>query len=393
MELIQSSALAAAIGVKQEALQYLSPIQQGWLQLAGDRVKLFEALAKGELHIQSLLKDIDTLCVVNPGMTYEDMNANWKKVTEAIQLANDAAGSDKEQRLIFTNKINDKIIAPSMNYEKNNVALITAAKGKEFILRKAVLEKQNEGQNKEREKAELSAHITNEYFRIATKYRNDLAIMIAQAYQNALQGKTPVAQIQDYKDNIIKFMKEIKLDLFIKYNRVHVNDAEAEVIFKSIRPYTGENDLIQALNALENQFSMYAEDLKNADKAIEHSQQSTKQFVQQSEQQLTIDQGTTALMANASVATVETTGGPKVKTAVAVFEYNNETWTQAVLNNFIRNWNICRKHIGIKVWSKLTILQMSTALGKAATESGKAIDGKGNVVQLYEGLELIKLEK
>lgn len=370
MELIQTSPLAAQVGVKQEALQYLTLMQMGWLEIAKKRTLLFDDMTKDELAVQQELLPVDLAFAegTSPDAPLEKINESWNKIKSCIASAKTIADTSKGQRLEFTTMLNEGVISESMKFEKRNIALLSDANAKELQIRSALVRRQNESQGKEDEKTQLRTHIQNEYFRIAAEYRIRLEQYIADGYASALRGKMAIDVMPAYVEQIRTWMKAEVLSEFKVFSRRLVNDQEAMAIYKSIPPYVQGNDLIMALNKLENKFSMYANDLANPDAALQVNAEDALQTMSTITEEAEVAASTNELMNQAGSLTVATSGSATVKTKKEVVAENTDLWAKAVIQNFVTNWNVCRQYIKIKEWSNLKIDQMAAALGKLATD-------------------------
>lgn len=366
----------------------LSPIAIGWLNLAATKVITFGQLQKDELAVQSHLAGIKQLCANPDGKPDATLADNLSIVQKSLGIATSLSAESKARRLSFTNQIAEKLIAPAMEYEKRSTALIESAQADELGLRKIVSARQSSGQVKETEKANLTAHIKNEHFRIAAKYRLDLETIIFNAYKAALEQKQTPDQIPEYKTTIRAMLADVKLDLFVRFNRAHVTDAEALAIFQSVPAYDATNDLITAYNTLENKFAMYSHDLQNSAPAIQAQADALKQTTAAVQQEIAMETSTNNLMAGAATMTVS--GSAKVKMKMDVVEENSEAWEMAVISSYIKNFMACQAHIQAKERKNRKLSQFATALGKLATEQRKTSVVPGAV---YDGLTLMVVEK
>jgi hypothetical protein len=388
----------------------LSPIAQGWLSLAANKVIVFDKLKRDELAIQSHLAGIEKLSNVSDATPDETVKNNLEVVQSSLERAKKLFDESKESRLAFTKTIEDKLISPAMEFEKRSTLLLEGAKNREFNLRKIVNDRNSASAMKQTEHANFEAHIKNEYFRIAAKYRTDLETLIFNAYKTALQQRQPLDQIEKYKQTIVTMMGEIKLDSFRRFERQivsnehgqalldvngnpvykYTSDAEAMEIFGRVKKYDATNDLIVAKNTLENKFAMYAHDLQNADAAIAAQQNAFNSTITAIDSDAQIEQSTNKLVASAAVGTIVTSGNAKIKTKMDVVPENSEQWEMAVLNSYIKNFVDCQQFITAKERKNRKLDQFATALGKLASARNQTSIVPGAV---YPGLTLMKIEK
>ena len=159
---------------------------------------------------------------------------------------------------------------------------------------------------------------------------------------------------------------------------------EAKAVFKTIAPYNGEEDLTKAASDLEDIFSMYAHDRKNADAAIKQAEADQEKQAAAIQKDLAVETSITKLTEETATAYVNPAPGAKLKKKMVVVEENTEEWAVAVIAEFVKNWQSVRKHVRVGTWAKLSIGQMATALGKHATESS---NHKLGILKLEEDIK------
>lgn len=331
----------------------LDKVQLGWLNFAHLKTTTFDALEKDELAVQQILLDFDKI---------EELEDAQDKLKQAKGLATESEG----RRLHLTNMLRDKVTNPAMEYEKRNAVLIKAAEAHELTLRKAAVATQEKEGVIEREKNALKAHIESEQFRIAAKYRQDLEILILEAYKNALKNKTPVKEMKAYKKAIEGFLKDEKLDKFIKYDIKHITKETAAATFKSVPAYEKDADLKAAIGSIDEVFAMYAEDLKNKTKAIKKAEEKMEEV--EAETTKAVDIQTSMNTLSAEAVPLVMTGGATIKKNWKVVEENTPEWAVAVITSYMTNLVDAKKHVRVSSWSKFTIDQMAKALAKVKTE-------------------------
>lgn len=346
-----------------EKTSELDKIQLGWLNFGHLKVTTFDALEKDELAIQMVLTDYSTITELEEAQT---------KLKEAKNLASESEG----RRLYFTNLLKEKLTTPAMAFEKRTAVLIEAAEKHELTLRKAASEKEQGETLKEKEKNSLKAHIENENFRIAAKYREDLTVMVIESYRNALKNKTPVKEIKAYTKAIEGFLKDVKLDKPVKFDLKHLNKEEAKAIHEGVSKYDPKEDLQTALDSLKPHFAMYGEDLKNRTKAIKKSEAEEQSVKEETEKQVTIQTSMTKLAAEAEPLVLTGGGNTKVKKKMNIVEENTSEWAAEVITQYMTNLDKAKHFIRVSSWSKLSVGQMGTALAKVKMENPKIKFGK-----------------
>ena len=316
----------------------LTPVQKGWLLLCQTRIACFDDLQKNELAVQEAVKGYET-------MPYE-------KVKEVLTTAKSKAADGKAQRLHFTGMLNEKLISPSMEFEKRNDAVIALVAAKEIELRKAEVEKNEAANNHAQEVARLKAHIKNEYARIRNRYVADLIMKTDSIYIQCLKDKIAVKDLDAVIAAGVNELKAITLEKPNKFARVLVNDKQAKEAALTVERYNSAADLAAAVDNLSSKaFEMYAEDLRNADSAIAATEQKAEMQIAQNNESLEIENATNILFAAAEPLVM--TGGPKVKKVKKIVVEDTEQFAMKVLAVFIKNWPEASKKLGLKSWTKL----------------------------------------
>lgn len=336
----------------------LTPQQNGWIKLSDIKSALFDDLQRAELAVQDYINGIEG----NP------LDVVQHNIKSAKQVMADA----KSKRLEFTRMIDEKLINPTMEFEKRMAANIESGSAIELELRKQAAESAQTQQLIANEAAALKAHIVNEWFRIAAQYRYELERITLESYQNCLKDKQPPHCIPTMVQDMKRIIDEWKLPEFEKFERKFVPDGHAKEIFDSIEKYNPENDLQTAKNNVSAIWSTYANDLANADAAIESIEKHKQVAEMAMQMDLELETATNALIAEAETLIVET---PKVKKEMKIVAEETEQWAKTIVSNFVRLWPYCNKYVRVKSWQKLTIGQMADALAKHINETGNNIPG------------------
>lgn len=358
-QLATISPLHEQLGIPEQALQLLTPVQQGWIMLSKKKTDTFDFLTRNELEIQALCLTLQR-------------SDNLIEIQELLKQAKSKAAEAKDCRLNFTNMLNDKLIAPSMLFEKRNEELIKHGVDKELEVRKVEYTKAQEVESLNKEKAALKAHILNEWARIGTKYRNDLDKIITEGYTYALQGDFTGEVLFNHLKALQKFLVETRLDGFKKFEKKLVSNEDAQKIFAEVSKFDPQQDLNKSLSELETKFKSYDADLKNKQKAIEQANKERALKEQANQETLEIETSTNNLVAQANEYSVTGITAPTVKYKDQLVEDNTPEWALAVLSAFIANFKEAAPLLKVKTWSKLSIGQMGTALEKIHNETGKA---------------------
>lgn len=343
----------------------LIPTQQGWIVLGHKKKVCFDELTRMELEIQGIIA----------GVTEEK---DLAKVQEKLNLAKTKTAELKDCRLQFTGMLNDRLIIPAMEFEKRAAASLDPVVAHELALRLDANKKANEAAALQREISNFQAHIKNEFYRIATEYRNMLEQQIQTTYVGALQTKMPVDHIPQYIKDIQFILPTLKTPPFVKFVRTLITDEKAKEIFAAIEPYKPQQVLDAAIKRVEEVYSMYKHDYENAEAAAKAAEDALAKKISDSNEALALETSTNKLLAQATPAEplVLTGGKTTVKSKLVIVTENTEAWAIAVIANTVKNWNRVKTTFKVKTWEKLSLGQMADALGKIATENqGEKFEG------------------
>lgn len=345
--------LAVELDIPAAAIPLLKPLQLGWIGLSKKKTDLTEALIKAELAVQATLLNIE-------------QEKDLPKIQLAISTAKNQAAAAKERRLLFTRMLDERMIGPLMLFEKNNDELIAKASKYELATRSTAATVANKVQLKATEEAQYKAHIVNEYLRVAADYRLTLENRIMFYYKQSLERKTEVSHIPALKQDIKGELPNIELVPFVKFARSLVTDVEAVAIFNAIAKYDPAPDLAKAIEQVDTQFSLYANDLKNATVAIASVEEQIQQRNAEVFEAVSTEVAVNTLIASAGVPQINV---PKVKKSVAVVvDGTSEAWAMAVIGNGTKNWQVIKTYLKVKSWDKLSLGHIAVALGKLKTD-------------------------
>lgn len=350
----------------------LTGLQIGWLQMAHNKVVVFANLQADELKIQALVAE--AIAIVD--------TKQYQLMKDKQNEANTVFATSKQQRLYFTNTINDKVIKPAMEFEKRSEDLLVTLASHDLKMRQAIEQENKVWQSKENEKTRLRAHATNENFRIATEYRGMLKSRINWYYTGLLKREQiSRADVDAHIRDIQVELSQIELPLPVKFELKEVSREEAIAIYTEIRPYDPKEDLLRAQTEAVTAFAMYEEDMKNAAAAIE---QHNKQLEQENNEAAVSLQAETAINNIVAEAGAVIVGQPvKIKRKMEIVDVNSQQWALTIMATFIKNLPSLIQYVKVTSWSKLTIAQMAKALSQLSTDTGEQFDG-------FEYKEIVK---
>lgn len=327
--------------------------KNAWWMLAAKKNEVVTDLSTRELELQGLL-----------------LNVPDDQISTRLGEYRKKHGELVDTRKAFTGIITDKLITPLMETEKRADPKVNASylalSARELELRKAATSKLLLDQNIATEKGQFKAHFQNEYMRLATAYRHTLSGIAQQAYTSCLEAKTPPDEIDTALAVARLAMADTKLGTPNKFTRVHLTPEDAAALYKQLHtPDTGEM-LKEGMDLLREKFAMYANDLENAEAAIQDSQREFEATIVEDNRDLSNETAANVLMASAeSFILPDSNFKPVTTLEKIVIEDNSESWVVKIISAFLANFAVAFNKTSVKKYSGLTIKQMAEALDKA----------------------------
>lgn len=349
------------LGLGELVAHQLTKQQAAWLTMAARKNELTATLQRYELDLQAILlnKPVDAL-------------------PEALKAYKAKFAEMKDARLQFTNAVDAGIIQPLMAFEKRadpkvNEAYISAEK-RELADRQAKASQLQKDQAKATEVGQFKAHFVNEYTRLVADLRLAYARITSEAYQHCLTARTPVDKVDSAIQIAISAMGEVKPGAQNKFSRVHIPDAEAIEIYKTIPVPDWASYLREAVEGINAKFSLYPNDLANAEQAVQAEVQTFQATVVETAQEVQQEMAATTLIAQAEAFVLPEPGfkGITETTRIKVVD-DNQRWVLLITTAFIANFNSVFNKLRVKKYSALTVAQMAAALDAA----GVKVDGVG----------------
>jgi hypothetical protein len=352
MQTIESQALAKLENTP-------SPQQvQAWTALAQNKNQYQVNLQARELELQDLLLKVD----ISSHTAIDEALATYrKKHSEMVAY-----------RKEFTSIIDTNIVQPLMAFEKRadykSNEKYVICESTSLKLRKEEKAKADAAAALEAERNSFIAHIKNEFFRLESKFINDLNTQIDTAYNAFLMAKVEKPILSNVEVN----MKAVKLDSLNKFNWVLLTPEDCSALYASITPPNYGQILADKIAMLPEIFINYSNDLLDVEAAAERREQEAKlaeiEAAKKVEQEIAVNN----YVAQAAVTNV---AAPKIKVQVTIEYLNTPVWAKTVLMIFLNNFDILSIYVRVKDWSKLSIGQMTDAMAKHASETGETFSG------------------
>lgn len=325
--------------------------EASWILLGKGKAKLDAELTTRELSLQSVLLSesplADKLAQYKKG--YADLVDFRKSYTKFLDLA-------KDQCMVVEKRCDPKV---NPEYLKVEAA--------ELEERKIAAENDRKARAAAEERAALKAHLTNAYAQQAYDYRYELTSIVNKAYENALRKKIPVDSIDTDIKLTIEQLRSVMIQPILKFNLQLLSKEDAKIVHDSVDRTPINSVLADAKSLLEEKFSMYANDLANAEAIIEQERIQNAAAAQLAKQALEQQQAVTTLTTNAEVYIEATTKGVKESTSIKI-EDDSQKWVLTIISAFAANFQQAFPKIKNKKYSSLTVAQMAAALSAADIE-------------------------
>lgn len=221
---------------------------------------------------------------------------------------------------------------------------------------------------KNAEKAAYSAHIKNEYDRIATAYNLELEQYIHQTHTACLAAKTPIQNIAGAIATCVEAFKSIKVQQLRPFAAQYIDDAERTTIFNTILQPDLPGIYNAAVQRLNQRFATYTHDLAAAEFVLPQIENNHAIHVNTVSQQAANRQAATTLTEGAIAGTIHVgTEGLKAvtETTYIVVEDENPNFVLWIVAAFHEHYAECIKHVSVKKYGNLNVSQMAAALDKA----------------------------
>lgn len=355
--------------IPEAAFPVLNREQISWLIMGYKKNQLIETLTKNELDVQNIIKNMQAINVT--GLQLTQMQEKLTEIQTKLAEAKQKRDAGQAQRTAYTQLFENGIKKPLMVYEGRNDAYVNTGTQWEFQMRSLVVVEQKKIEDKSKEEAAYEAHIRSELFRIGQAYRDELYRLYTDAYKIAVSTKEK--KILTFKTALIVQLKAVKLVPGVQYQRKLVDDKRAGEIYNGIEKYNSVADLSAAIDGMEKTFLMFEQDIKNSEAALTKITEEQAAAEAASTAAVEQEKGIQNLVASAGTFSFE--GGAKIKKNVVVVEVNSDEWMMRVIQHYLANFEVCKKHIRVAEKANIKIGQMATALGKYATETGLEFDG------------------
>lgn len=336
--------------------------QKVWNLIGQGKMAMDTALTKTSLVLQQCLDKWQEMdqpalekALASYKSTYSEMVEGRKKFTTFLDSAKDMCMTVERQ------------------WDPKNYEPFKLASAKELELRESAMRKVQAEQAKTNEINNFRTFITNEYHEMVSGYRSALAVIVQNAYNSCLQQRTPVENVGTAINAAVAAMREVRPRNMNKMERKYTTDEEAMKIFDSVTKPNYQNVFNEAIDALKAKFSLYANDLANADKALVQQQELFNQEQAKINQQAEAERAANTLMAQATTASVIPAGmkGITETDHIIIPSVQDWAWECKIMVAFLANFQAAHAKVKTKKSGALTTEQMAKALDAA----GIRVDG------------------
>jgi hypothetical protein len=330
--------------------------QKVWNLMGQAKVAMDQALQKAALEIQPILANYTTMD--HPAL--EKAIAAYKEThKKMVGIRQDYTG--------YLDAAKDMCMATERLYDPKTNETFIGATRRELELREAAHKAAQAIYAKQSEEQLFRQFIVNEYADMVNGYKTSLFAIIQQAYTSCLEQRTPETNIHIAITAAVAAMRETRPREMGKYDRKIITDAEAMKIFESVPPPNWQNIYNDAAEYLKARFKLYANDLANADKALDAQKDMFAKQQQEQQQQHEATQAANTLLAQATIPVVTPPGmKPIIETTVieipTVLDWG---WEIRIVAAFLANAQVCQAKVKTKKGGALTTGQMAAALDAA----------------------------
>lgn len=339
----------------------VTPRQKAWVTLSDVKTKLEESLQKQELELQAMI-NLEFAMVSAEALekTLDEYRKKWTAM--------------KNQRMAFTNIVDEKIVQALMQYEKRSAPEAKfnekfGALEKQLLDAKIKAKEANNAQTeKQKEEAAYTAHIKNQYEIQVATFKKQAYNEIYTMYQQALTGGQP-----ELKTEVAKTISELQFVELVKYPRKFVTNEEATEIYKKIPKPTVTELRKQMILELEKMWQNY----ENDKAGNINVQQELEEQVANIEQQTTQATSINTMLAKSEASTPVVmigAGKKKLKETMSIEGDDTLGWALKVIIAFA-NTPQSHGYLKAKIAKNIKVEQMADALAELAANGGARIDG------------------
>lgn len=328
----------------------------------------WELIGRGKLVMEQKLKGHD---LALQGITLGWEKMNLEQITAAIKAYKVEFAilqSDRKDFTVWLDEAKAQCMPIENSWKPDTNPLFASMTAREIMLRKEATSGVNEANEKLQEIAAFKTHCITELQNLACDYRDKLRDIVHQAYIVCIRQKTPPDQVLTATNAALAAMRVVSPRDMVPFIYKKLSYDEADKIYQTlVKPdYTGIlNDCIKELN---DKFTLYANDLQNADQLVEVVEQTyVAEQAQQREQDASKAQAA-ALYVKATTEVLKVVPGVKPVTEQLQIKRDqaNKVWVATIMSAFLAHFDICMEKVRTKKdnpdYTTLNIDRMATAL-------------------------------
>lgn len=346
-------------------------------QLPEQRLAAWTLIGRGKMVMDDKLRRHS---LVLQGITAGHETKDQPSLAEAIKLYRATFKSmetDRKDFTVFIDECKKQCMKFETEYNPETNEIFKAMTERELKLREDAANALTAANDKLNESVAFRTHMINEYQALACSYRDQLALIVHQAYTTCLVQKVPTENVTPAINAAVAAMRVTKPRDLVKYQRVHLPDAEALAIVQALKQPSYTDIFNEYLKELTDKFSMYANDLANAEQALANQNQlfESETTTNATNDQAEKEANTLYLQATAQILTAAP--GMKPVTEVSQIKIMGESkeWTARIMAAFLANFNATIEKVRTKKdapnYATLSIERMAAALDAA----GVRVDG------------------
>lgn len=335
--------------------------REAWYLVGRGKMVMDAELQKRALSIQGIAQGWQTM--------------NQPTLAEAIKKWRAEHASMIEVRGEFTQYIDEaksQCMKVEKEYDPKTNETYKSMVALELSLREAEANKVNEANELINETAAFKAHMINQYQELACDYRDKLRQLVHDTYTLCLTQKTPPENVQPAINACVAAMRVTMPKDLVIFKRTRLSDADAGVIVAGLRQPSFADIFNEYLKEINDKFSMYANDLANAEQALANQ---TAVFEAQKVEDHVNDQAekqANELYISATTHVLTAAPGMKPVTETSKIKITGESkeWCAKIMAAFLANFAIAIEKVRVKKdkpdYSTLSIERMAAALDAAS---------------------------
>lgn len=333
--------------------------REAWYLVGRGKMVMDAELQKHALAIQGFSNGWQTMA--QPALA--DAIKKWRATHSAMTEA-------RQEFTQYIDEAKNQCMSVEREYDPKTNETYKAMTALELKLREAEANKVNEANELINETALYKAHMINQYQELACDYRDKLRALVHDTYTLCLKQKTPPENVQPAINACVAAMRVTMPKELVRYKRNRLSDADASAIVQNLRQPSYADIFNEYLKELNEKFSMYANDLANAEQALANQVEvfEVQKFEDHVNDQAEKQANELYIKATTQVLTAAPGVKPVTETSKIKIGESKE-WAAIIIAAFLANFQKCIEKVRVKKdkpdYSTLSVERMAAALDAA----------------------------